>query len=171
MVTELFSALTLRYKGRRVTPHIFRDIFAFRWLESHPEDYLTVSKALWHRDINTTLRIYGSRFDESHGVMRVEEWLDGRVEGPAHITQGTIESVSKLRPRVTEGQTLDFKMEYAEQRRIAERLADRVEQLEKQLSRQTLEPHAEQSRPNLRMQPAKVKSVLRKKGSGEAQIA
>jgi integrase len=76
-VTDLISTLTLRYAHRRVTPHLFRDIFAYRWLEDHPEGYLTLSKMLWHRDIKTTLRIYGSRFDESHGLCRVEEWLDG----------------------------------------------------------------------------------------------
>lgn len=70
--------LTARYAGRRVTPHLFRDILAVKYLEEHPEDYLTLSKILWHRDIDTTLRIYGARFDESHGVRRVEQWLDDR---------------------------------------------------------------------------------------------
>ena len=78
-VTDLMSTLTLRYAHRRVTPHLFRDIFAFCWLAQHPEDYLTVSKVLWHRDINTTLRTYGSRFDESHGLARVEEWHDSKL--------------------------------------------------------------------------------------------
>jgi integrase len=70
--------LTAHYAGRRVTPHLFRDIFAVKYLEECPEDYLTLSKILWHRDIQTTLRIYGARFDESHGVRRVEQWLDDR---------------------------------------------------------------------------------------------
>jgi hypothetical protein len=26
----------------------------------HPEDYLTVSKKLWHKNIQTTLRSYGT---------------------------------------------------------------------------------------------------------------
>jgi len=51
---------------------------AVKWLEEHPEDYLTVSKILWHRNIQTTLRIYGRNFDESHGVRRMEAWLEDR---------------------------------------------------------------------------------------------
>lgn len=76
IIIALVSKLTLRYGGRRVTPHIFRDIWAYWWLSSHPEDYLTVSKKLWHRNIQTTLRIYGCKFDESQADCRVEEWLD-----------------------------------------------------------------------------------------------
>jgi integrase len=72
----LVSKLTLRYAGRRVTPHIFRDIWAYWWLSAHPEDYLTVSKKLWHRNIQTTLRIYGCKFDESQADCRVEEWVE-----------------------------------------------------------------------------------------------
>lgn len=79
-VTILVSNLTMRYKHRRVTPHLFRDIFAYWWLEHHPEDFLTLSKVLWHSDIKTTLRTYGGRFDESHGLRRVEEWMDDREQ-------------------------------------------------------------------------------------------
>ena len=79
-MVDVVSELTRRYKQRRVTPHLFRDILAFKWLDGHPEDYLTLSKVLWHRDINTTLRIYGCKFDESHGLRRVEEWLDREQE-------------------------------------------------------------------------------------------
>jgi integrase len=77
-IGTLIEGLTFRYTGRRVNPHLFRDIFADKWLDDHPEDYLTVSKALWHRNIQTTLLIYGRTFDESHGARRVEEWLDKR---------------------------------------------------------------------------------------------
>ena len=75
-IIALISKLTLRHGGRRVTPHIFRDIWTYWWLSSHPEDYLTVSKKLWHRNVQTTLRIYGCKFDESQADCRVEEWLD-----------------------------------------------------------------------------------------------
>lgn len=34
-VTELLGKNTLRYGGRRVTPHPFRDIVAFTWLKTH----------------------------------------------------------------------------------------------------------------------------------------
>jgi integrase len=76
----LVSKLTLRHAGRRVTPHIFRDIWAYWWLSGHPEDYLTVSKKLWHRSLQTTLRIYGCKFDESQADCRVEEYLDRQNE-------------------------------------------------------------------------------------------
>ena len=75
---NLVGSVTLKYAGRRANPHLMRDIFALRWLEDHLEDYLTLSKILWHRSIETTIRIYGARFDESHGARRVEEWLDGK---------------------------------------------------------------------------------------------
>ena len=74
----LVSNLTLRHTGRRVTPHIFRDIWAYWWLASHPEDFLTVSKKLWHRNIQTTLRIYGCKFDEAQADCRVEDCLDAQ---------------------------------------------------------------------------------------------
>ena len=75
-LSDAVSSLTLRYAGRRVTPHIFRDIWAYWWLGMHPEDYLTVSKKLWHRDIRTTIEIYGSQFNESHADSRMEDYLD-----------------------------------------------------------------------------------------------
>lgn len=96
----LISDLTLRYSGRRVTPHLFRDILAFKWLKDHPEDYLTVSRALWHRSIDTTLQVYGRRFDESHALRRVEEWLDSRTKGPEQISNGVV-GAGQLREHLT----------------------------------------------------------------------
>jgi len=78
VVCNLIKGLTATYTGRAVNPHIVRDIFAYAWLDAHPENYLTLQKALWHRDIKTTLRIYGSGIDESHALCRVEQWLDER---------------------------------------------------------------------------------------------
>jgi hypothetical protein len=80
---DLVESLTLRFVGRRVNPHLVRDIFALSWLEEHPEDYLTLSKILWHRSIETTLRIYGTKFNESHGVRRAEQWLEERLKRDA----------------------------------------------------------------------------------------
>ncbi len=77
-VADIVCALTLRNGGRRVTPHLFRDIVAFTWLKHHPKDYLTLSKILWHSNINTTINTYGSRFNESSGVCAMEEWLEDR---------------------------------------------------------------------------------------------
>jgi integrase len=36
-VTGLVGNLTARYRGRRVTPHLFRDAFAHCWLDDHPD--------------------------------------------------------------------------------------------------------------------------------------
>ena len=77
-VDRVVSGLTLRHGGRRVNPHLFRDIVAFTWLKAHPKDYLTLSKMLWHSNVNTTIQIYGSRFNESSGVCAMESWLDER---------------------------------------------------------------------------------------------
>ncbi len=77
-VTVAVGDLTQRYCGKRVTPHPFRDIVAFTWLKEHPKDYLTLSKMLWHSDVNTTIRLYGSRFNESCGVSAMDAWLEER---------------------------------------------------------------------------------------------
>jgi integrase len=70
--------ITQHYAGKRVNPHLFRDIVATKWLEAHPEDFLTVSKLLWHCNLKTTLGTYGRRYDESHANRRMEEWLESR---------------------------------------------------------------------------------------------
>ena len=77
-VTNVVSTNTLRYGGRRVTPHSFRDIVAFTWLKAHSKDYLTVSNMLWHANPNEVIRTYGSLFNESSGVCSMEAWLQER---------------------------------------------------------------------------------------------
>ena len=77
-ITDLVSELTLRFGGKRINPHLYRDIVAFTWLKAHPKDYLTVSKLLWHNSIAITIDTYGSQFNESSGVCAMEEWLDER---------------------------------------------------------------------------------------------
>lgn len=77
MVRSIISRTALKYAGKIVTPHLFRDIFAYNWLELAPEDYLTLSKILWHRNINTTINIYGRRFNESTALCRMERLLPG----------------------------------------------------------------------------------------------
>jgi integrase len=79
---NMVTRLTMRYGGRRVNPHLFRDIVAFAWLKDHPRDYLTLSKILWHANIQTTIRVYGSRFDESSGVCAMEAWVEAREARP-----------------------------------------------------------------------------------------
>jgi integrase len=72
-LNNIVSEQTLRHGGRVVTPHLFRDILAYAWLEKKPEDYLTVSKLLWHKNIGVTINTYGQRFNESTALCRMEE--------------------------------------------------------------------------------------------------
>lgn len=69
------SEIVLKHTGRRMTPHLFRDAFAYAYLDARPEDYLTLSKVLFHKSVKYTLSVYGRNFDESNGVRRVDEWL------------------------------------------------------------------------------------------------
>jgi hypothetical protein len=77
-MTIIVSELTLRHIGKRVTPHTFRHIVAYAWLDDHPEDYLTLSKILFHMNINTTLKCYGARCNESNGARGMEKWVESR---------------------------------------------------------------------------------------------
>jgi integrase len=77
-MTNKITSLTLRHGGKRVNPHLFRDIVAFTWLMDHPRDFLTLSKLLWHSNVNTTLRVYGSRFNSSVAVTAMEAWIEER---------------------------------------------------------------------------------------------
>jgi hypothetical protein len=66
------------------SPYLRRDrickgtALTFGLLLGHPRDYLTIWKILWHSNINTTIRIYGSRFNESSDVCAMESWLEAR---------------------------------------------------------------------------------------------
>ena len=79
-VTTVVAQTTLRYTGRRVTPHPFRDIIAFAWLKEHARDYFMVSKMLWHSSPNEVIKTYGSLCNESSGVCAMETWADERQE-------------------------------------------------------------------------------------------
>lgn len=72
-LTRIVGDITMKYGKVRVNSHLFRDIWAVKWLDDHPEDYLTVMKVLWHRKIDTSLK-YAAGFDESHAAVRLEEW-------------------------------------------------------------------------------------------------
>jgi hypothetical protein len=93
------STMTLRHADRRITPHPFRDIVAYTWLKENPRDFLTLSKMLWHADIKTTIEIYGSRFNESSGVVAMESWLEQR-DAKVNLTlaDSSPGSVRKLGP-------------------------------------------------------------------------
>jgi integrase len=77
-IVHLVAELTLRYVNKSITPHTFRHIVAYGWLKDHPEEYLTLSKLLFHKNLNTTLRCYASRFNVSDGVCGMERWLEER---------------------------------------------------------------------------------------------
>jgi hypothetical protein len=57
---------------------LFRDVIAFKWLKEHPKDYLTLSKMLRHKNVQTTIEIYGAQYNESSGVCAMEAWLEAR---------------------------------------------------------------------------------------------
>lgn len=75
-VDQIIGTITARYRAVRINPHHFRDIFAYAWLKDHPEDFLRLSKILWHKNIDTTLKKYAARFNESTAVCALESWLD-----------------------------------------------------------------------------------------------
>lgn len=77
-MTTLVESLSSTYAGVAVNPHLFRDIVAYEWLKYHPEDYLTLSKLLWHKSLEYTLGVYGSRFNESTGIARMDNWRASR---------------------------------------------------------------------------------------------
>jgi hypothetical protein len=97
----LVSNAAVRYVKRRVTPHLFRDIFAAAYLKD-TRDYLSLSKVLWHKNPKITIERYGRFFDESAGARVVEEWLqgrrfieewreDGKKPMQPHLPNGTLE--------------------------------------------------------------------------------
>jgi integrase len=78
MFLYLVRNITLRYTGRAVNPHLFRDIFAVQWLRENARDYLTLSKILWHQDVKTTIDLYAQYFDEAGGAVGAAKWLEQR---------------------------------------------------------------------------------------------
>lgn len=77
-VEKIIGHWTTTCTGTRTIPHMIRDSVAFRWLKAHPGDFLTLSKILWHRNVQTTIGTYGSRFNESSGTCAMEAWLEQR---------------------------------------------------------------------------------------------
>jgi integrase len=80
---DLVGELTLRHIGKAITPHTFRHIVAYGWLKEHPGDFLTVSKLLFHKNLQTTIRCYASRFNESDGACGMERWFESRRQKAA----------------------------------------------------------------------------------------
>jgi len=80
-VDKVIGHWTTQFASNRTTPHMIRDSVAYKWLKEHPKDYLTLSKILWHKNVQTTIEIYGARFNESSGMCAMEQWLDQRAAG------------------------------------------------------------------------------------------
>jgi hypothetical protein len=76
---DLFGRLTLRHAGRWTTPHLVRDAYAHAWLDDHPDDYLTVSRTLWHRSIRQTLERYGHGYDTTRALEKSSAWLQRQM--------------------------------------------------------------------------------------------
>ena len=63
-VLDLFSSITLRFAQARVSPQVFRDIWAFEYLLCRPKDYFGLALNLWQYDENVTKRLYGSEEED-----------------------------------------------------------------------------------------------------------
>lgn len=72
----MICELALRYGGKRMNPHIFRDVFAFAYLKKRPRDFINLSIMLWHSNITTTMESYGGKFNASCGTAAVETWFE-----------------------------------------------------------------------------------------------
>ncbi len=78
-IGKIVGHWTTKFAPVRTTPHMIRDTVAFKWLKDHPDGFLQLSKMLWHSNVQTTISIYGARYNESSGVNAMEAWLDQRA--------------------------------------------------------------------------------------------
>jgi hypothetical protein len=76
-IRNLVEQLTSQHAGVAVHPHLFRDIVAYEWLRQHPNDYLTLSNLLWHKNLEYTVKVYASRINESTAIARMDDWRSG----------------------------------------------------------------------------------------------
>lgn len=81
-LTALVGKLTSRFANCRISPATIRISFAFQWLAEHPDDYLTLSQLLRHRDVSTTVRMFGipsyRSFSVSDAMRKVADWAQHR---------------------------------------------------------------------------------------------
>lgn len=77
---EAVQEATLKYLGKAVNPHLFRDIYAVEYLRDpdNHADYLTLSKILWHGTTEITIKHYSWIFNESIGTSSAGEWAEKR---------------------------------------------------------------------------------------------
>ncbi len=79
-IEEAVEEATLRYAGKAVNPHLFRDIYALEFLKCHNADYLTLAKILWHKNHLVTVLTYSWMYDESVGTNAAGEWSEERQQ-------------------------------------------------------------------------------------------
>jgi integrase len=82
---HMMCEISLRYggdgkkrRGKRMNPHIFRDVFAFAYLKENPRDFVQLSIQLWHSSIDTTMKHYAGKFNASCGTQAVEAFAKAR---------------------------------------------------------------------------------------------
>jgi site-specific recombinase XerD len=82
---HMICEISLRYggdgkkrRGKRMNPHIFRDVFAFAYLKENPRDFVQLSIQLWHSSIDTTMKHYAGKFNASCGTQAVESFAKAR---------------------------------------------------------------------------------------------
>jgi integrase len=81
---HMMCEISLRYggegkrHGKRMNPHIFRDVFAFAYLKNNPRDFVQLSIQLWHSSIDTTMKHYAGKFNASCGTQAVESFAKAR---------------------------------------------------------------------------------------------
>lgn len=67
-VQRIVTNNTKRILNKHIYPHLMRDIAAY-WYINETRDYLTVSKLLGHKDINTTIKLYSNFFPDDAAVI------------------------------------------------------------------------------------------------------
>jgi hypothetical protein len=77
---EAVEEATLKYVGKSVNPHLFRDIYSVEYLRDpdNHADYFTLSKILWHGSPEITIKHYSWIFNESIGTSAAGKWAEKR---------------------------------------------------------------------------------------------
>lgn len=73
---DIVKTQTLRHGGKAVHPHLFRDIYAYMWVVKYPGEILALSKLLWHSNLDTTVKLYARKFNESSALCRMETLIE-----------------------------------------------------------------------------------------------
>ena len=65
----LICEITLQGGKKRASTKVLRDVFAFHFLMTHPDDnrYSQLARELWHSDVQTTQRYYATQMNLSAG--------------------------------------------------------------------------------------------------------